>query len=179
MRNLKTFNQYNEGVKDFITRVGRSVNKGIGRLFRRSDKEDGTKPKDSLANYDIKTEKIDNYTYKFYHNNRLVARIFQPDGEEGSEMGSPVFKIYIYLYDTEVKNTKGVAMKVLDPDAKIKLELAKQSERPYFKLGKKGFKVQKLVQTFYEWWAEKTKSGRATTNRLNRPKQTDALLRDF
>jgi hypothetical protein len=179
MRNIKGFEEYNEGVKDFITRVGRSVNKGIGRLFRRGDKEKGQGPKDSLSNYDIKMEKIDNYTYKFYHNNRLVARIFQPEGEEGSEMGSPVFKMYVYLYTTEVKNTKNLSMKTLDPDPKIKLDLTKQGERPYFKLQKKSFRVQLLVQAFYEWWAEKTKSGRATTNRLNRPKQTDTLLRDF
>lgn len=134
---------------------------------------------DALEEYDIDTEKINNYEYKFYHNDRLIARIFQPEGDEGEEMNRPVFKVYLYLYEKEIKNKKNWKMKILDPEKEINDELRGQKERPYFKLAKKAFEIEWLVQAFYEFWAAKTKSGRAKTAELNAPKQSAKPFRHF
>jgi hypothetical protein len=126
---------------------------------------------DALEEYNIETQKIDNYNYKYYHNGRLVARIFQPDGEEGSEMNKPVFKLYFYLYDKEIPNNKNWKMKQLDPDEDTSKELSKQPEKPYYKLAKKSFSIDWLIQSFYEAWATKTISGRKNSQKLNMPSQ--------
>lgn len=183
MRKIKSFEEHNEGLKDFTRRLGSVVNKGLGKLKRIWIDDPGPETAfsdpDLLEKYDIETRKVDNYTYKFYHNERLVARIFQPEGDEGTEMGSPVFRILVYLYDSEIKNTKGQSMKVTDADKEIQEEIKKQREKPFYKVSKNAFTIQKLVQTFYEWWAAKTKSGRKTTAALNKPTQTATTNRQF
>jgi len=181
MRHLSDFDRFDEGLKDFITKIGRGVNKAVkkGAALISGALGSNADVKGALKEYDIKTEKIDNYTYKFYHGDRLVARIFQPDGDEGDEMNRPVFKLYIYLYDKEVKNTNNYSMRQPDPDERISSEMSRQGQKPYYKLAKRSFTIEWLVQTFYEWWATKTKSGRASTNKMNRPKQSPTALRHY
>ena len=94
-------------------------------------------------------------------------------------MNRPGFKIYLYLYEKEIKNKNNWKMKTLDPDEEINDELIRQTERPYYKLAKKAFGIEWLVQAFYEFWAAKTKSGRAKTAKLNAPKQSAKPLRHF
>jgi hypothetical protein len=174
MKHLNDFETFNE---NFFTKFGAAVRKlfrGIGRLIVGDSSLGG-----ALGEYDIKVDKIDNHTFKFYHNNRLVARVFQPDGDEGTEMNRPVFKIYIYLYEKEINNTKSLSMRVTDPDKEISVEISKQDERPYYKLAKRHFQIDWLIQTFYEWWASKTKSGRAVTQKLNKAEQKPTPLKHF
>lgn len=174
MRHLSDFEGFNE---NFFTKLGAGVRKlfkGIGRLIVGSASLSG-----ALDEYEIEVDKIDNHTFKFYHKKRLVARVFQPDGDEGTEMNRPVFKIYIYLYENEIKNTKSLSMKVSDPDKEISDEINKQGERPYYKLAKRHFQIDWLIQTFYEWWASKTKSGRAVTQKLNKSDQQPKPLKHF
>ncbi len=177
MKHISDFDRFDEGFKDFIKSVGKGVNKLLKKgvdLFRSNAGLEG-----ALKEYDIEVEKIDNYTYKFYHADRLIARIFQPEGDEGDEMNRPVFKLYIYLYETEVKKTKNYSMKDADPDKEIGNELGRQGQKPYFKLAKRSFNIEWLVQVLYEWWATKTKSGRESTNKMNRPKQSPTPLRHY
>jgi hypothetical protein len=172
MRNVKGFEEFNEGFKSLMKKIGSVVNKGIDLITR--GKGDSV-----LGKYDIEMEKVDNYTYKFYHDDKLIARIFQPEGEEGSDMGRPVFMLYIYMYDSEVKNTKNRSIKGRDPDEDIQNELSSQRSRPYWRAYKKAFTTQWLIQFLYEWWAVKTKSGRATSSRLNKPEQKTSILREL
>jgi len=170
MHHVRGYDEFNEGFRDAMEWVGRKVNKAIGKLG--SLFTDETDLKRAMGEYEIEERKVDNFTYEFFHKGRMVARIFQPDGDDGDEMGRPVFKIYIYLYASEVANTKNYKMREADPDREIKRRIERQSEKPYFKLQKKSFTVSWLVQTFYEWWATKTKSGRAKTAALNKGKQS-------
>lgn len=167
MQYLNNFDKFNEGkISNFFKKTIKffAGNKSVS---------------DALDEYDIETRKIDNYEYMFYHKNRLIARVFQPEGDEGETMNRPVFKIFIYLYESEIKNKNNWMMKTLDPDKEINGELRAQKETPYFKLAKKAFAIEWLVQAFYEFWAAKTKSGRATTNKLNAPKQSPNPLGHF
>lgn len=164
MNSLKYFNQYeiNEEM-EFFKKMWKAI-KGDADLS------------DALSEYDIKTvqpDRDDNYSYKFYHDGRLVARIFQPEGEEGSKWNMPRFKLCIYLYSDETKNTKGLNATIFDEDNEINDELINQARgrRPYYTYTKLGAGIEFLVQSFYEFWATKTKSGRRTTSKLNKPQQ--------
>lgn len=172
MRHLSSYELYNEE-SGFMNKAKKFFKKTVKFLKGNASLDD------ALEEYDIETVKINNYEYKFYHNKNLVARIFQPDDEEGSEMNRPVFKIYIYLYDFEVANKNNWKMANLDPDSDISNELKRQTSRPYYKLAKKSFTMEWLVQSFYEFWASKTKSGRNKTAELNKPKQSAKPLRHF
>jgi hypothetical protein len=170
MKHVRGFDEYNEGFRDAMEWVGRKVNKVLGKIG--SIFVDETDRRRALGEYEIEERKVDNYTYEFFHKNKMVARIFQPEGDEGDEMGRPVFKIYIYLYESEVPNTKNYKMRESDPDKEIRRRIERQSEKPYFKLQKRSFTISWLVQTFYEWWATKSKSGRSRTAAMNKGKQS-------
>jgi hypothetical protein len=169
MQHVRGFDEYNEGFRDAMDWVGRKVNKVLGKIG--SIFVDETDRRRALGEYEIEERRVDNYTYEFFHKNKMVARIFQPEGDEGDEMGRPVFKIYIYLYESEVPNTKNYKMRESDPDKEIMRRIERQSEKPYFKLQKRSFTISWLVQTFYEWWATKSKSGRSRTAAMNKGKQ--------
>jgi hypothetical protein len=169
MQHVRGFDEYNEGFRDAMEWVGRKVNKVLGKIG--SIFVDETDRRRALGEYEIEERRVDNYTYEFFHKNKMVARIFQPEGDEGDEMGRPVFKIYIYLYESEVPNTKNYKMRESDPDKEIRRRIERQSEKPYFKLQKRSFTISWLVQTFYEWWATKSKSGRSRTAAMNKGKQ--------
>lgn len=155
-------------------------------------------PDDAFEEYDIEIEKVNNYEFKYYHNNRLVARIFQPKGSEGVKDGRPVFKLVIYLYESEgevslgaeqrqriekykkLRNAKKMQPAIMyDLDRTINREISEQDEVPYYKLVKSANNTKWLAQAFYEFWAANTESGRQRTQELNIPKQSATPFKHF
>ena len=144
---------------------------------------------DAFEEYDIEIEKVNNYEFKYYHNDRLVARIFQPKGSEGVKDGRPSFKLFIYLYESEgeiekykkeFRNAKKMQPGIkYDLDWKINREISQQEEIPYYKLVKSANNTKWLAQAFYEFWAANTESGRQRTQELNIPKQSATPFKHF
>lgn len=117
-----------------------------------------------LREFEITPVIVDEHNYKFYYRKRLLARVFPHQ----DEFGNPAYKLYVYLYNSDLRNKHFRSMKTLDPDPIIEQELKGQTERPYFKLGKVGPIADKLIYDLISTWIWKTEAGWKRTQYLNK-----------
>ncbi len=118
---------------------------------------------DVMKDYEITPVVLDEDHIKFYYKKRLLGRLFPVV----DDMGRPIYKIYLYLYKSDKRNTKWRFMKKLDPDEEIEKELMRQTEKPYFKLGKTDFSADDLIWQLITTWIYQTDAGWKRTQYLN------------
>lgn len=141
--NIKKFNSFNENIiGDLSSKIGTTLSELKSKLF-------GSKQKNELNKFNIKPKKISNTYFQFLHNNRIISELKLDDQNVDN---SPVFKLTIYYYDSEIKNVD---------DSSLKQKFENQKEQPYAKGSKKFFGTNQAVDFLISFWSKKTNSGRS------------------
>lgn len=163
MFRINNFESFNEGLIDKL----RKIPAKIGDLFK-SEEEPERTLLSTLNDHEIFAEMIDEFNYKFYYiparpngtrdmsKKRLIARIFKIK----DKYDMPTMKLYCYIYEADRRNLRNRSMNVMDPDPQIVAELEKQSEQPYFKLGRTADNAEILVEQILDYWMYDTITGK-------------------
>lgn len=132
--------QYKENM---LADIGNKIKNKIGSV--KSKFSDNNKK--NLNLYKISYRKISDQKYEFLHDNKIISIIKL----SGDYMGSPVFKLTIFFYNSEIPNTKNLSLKT---------KFENQSEQPYAKGSKNFFNTENALEFLIEFWSTKTNSGR-------------------
>jgi hypothetical protein len=145
MIHIKNFDSFKESVlSDLKSKIGSSLSK-IGRY---SNEQTTSK----LRKYKISYKKKSDFHYEFLHNKRIIAELYQ----KGEHLGSPLFKLDIYLYNSECPSE----------NENIEKNFKGQNEQPYNKISKAYYNTENAIDDLVRFWSTKTNSGKELNNDL-------------
>lgn len=148
MNNIKTFQEFNEGILSGLTDKLGSLGKSLKKTFSFSS-DAKTEYKKELKQYDLSIERSDDgQSLDIFHNDRLVGKIELSD--ESSSY--PIWILKFFFYESEIPK---------DKNYKKPQEIPGQKEQPYA-IGRKKFPNDSddAIRAFWKWWSSNTKSGR-------------------
>lgn len=141
MRHIKSFSIFNESILS-------NLKSTFGSKF--GIESENSTPK--LKKYKISYKKKNDSHFYFFHNKRVIAELYQ----KGMHLGSPLFKMDIYLYHSECPSKSQNIEKRFD----------NQDEQPYSKITKGYYNTENAIDDLIRFWSTQTESGKSLNKDL-------------
>jgi hypothetical protein len=139
--NIKNFNSFKEGLlSNLSSGIGKSL-QGLKLSLL------GSKESNELKKWNISLKKISDTYFQFLHTGKVIAELKL----DGHDLGSPVFKLTIYFYESEIENKKNLT---------LNKKFEGQEEQPYAKGVKSFYSTKTAIDFLISYWSKNTNSGK-------------------
>lgn len=144
MDHIKNFSSFKESILGDL----KSKISGFKNIFKPDDEQTTSK----LRKYKISYKRKSDFHYYFIHDKRVIGELYQ----KGMHLGRPLFKLDIYLYNSECPS------KI----QRVEKEFGGQIEQPYGKMSEGFYNTENAIDYLVRFWSTKTNSGKELNDDL-------------